>query len=248
MNSSKKCQSKDGPANCGNPNCPELASFINSYDVPKSFETQSALRPKPQVPVGAWTNKDTVLFKTPHGSKLYGLSHANSDDDFFIISPTRYVARKVGSQARRNQASQKFEGNNDIVAMDFKTFTNLADEGVPQALETMYSRAARSDYFEEFRQSYFCSSPAVVHRYMKTIKSFSMTEKDPFKRHRHALRLALNLEEIVYTGRFNPTLTTENASRITRYAGYDREKYFTELEKMSPIEVDWREDFLAKEN
>jgi hypothetical protein len=244
MSNSKKCQSKYGPAGCGDPNCPELSGFVPSYDVPKAFEQQSTLRAKPSVPFGAWTNKDTELFKTPHGSKLYGLSHANSDDDFFIVTPTVRVAK----DARRNQAKQKFEGNNDFVFMDFKTFTRLAGEGVPQALETMYSRAAHSDYFEEYRQGYFCSDPGVIHRYMKTIKSFSMTEKDPFKRRRHALRLALNLEEILYTGRFNPTLTPENASRISRYAAYEGPKYFTELQRMSPVEVDWRDDFIAKEN
>lgn len=243
MSKSKKCQSQYGVSGCGDPNCPELSNFVPDYQIPKSFETQSSLRPKPSKPIGSWTNADTVLLKTEHGSKLYGLSHANSDDDFFIITPTRYVARN----SRRNNASQVFEGNNDIVYMDFKTFTNLASEGVPQVLETMYSRKAESEFFEDYRQGYFCSDPNVIHRYMKTIKSFSMTEKNPFKTRRHALRLALNLEEILYTGRFNPTLSASNVAKISRYAAYSPDKYFTELEKISPIEVSWREAFLAKE-
>lgn len=235
----KKCRSKYGPTSCGNPNCPELSAYIADFVIPTPFITQAANRTTPVVPLGAWTNKDTVLFKTPHGSKLYGLGHAKSDDDYFVVTPTRYVSRKSGNAMRKNNARQTISGDIDTVFMDFKTFTRLASDGVPQALETMFSKLSRSDFFEDYRQAFFCSDPEVIHRYMRTIKSFSKSEKDLFKRRRHALRLSLNLEEILYTGRFDPTLTRSNASKITRFAGMSDENYLKELKAICPIEVDW---------
>lgn len=234
MSKPRKCQAKGGVTACTDPHCPEKTGLME-FTIPKAFEAHQN-RPKPAAPVfGAWTEKDTELLKTIHGSTLYGLNHANSDEDFYVVTPTVRVAR----QARKNNARQTINGNLDTTYVDFKTFTRLSNEGVPQALEAMYSRKSVSEFFEDYRQGYFSSDPVVIHTYMRTIKSFSLTEKDPFKRRRHALRLALNLEEILYTGRFNPTLTPSNASRITQYAGFDDDKYFRELKAMSPIEVDW---------
>lgn len=234
MSVKRRCQAKGGPAECGNPNCPEKMDTM-VFEIPKAFEAHAS-RPKPTLPVfGAWTEKDTQLLRTIHGSKLYGLDHAGSDDDFYVVTPTV----KVAKNARKNNARQSISGNLDTVFVDFKTFTRLAGEGVPQALEAMYSRKGLSEYFEDYRQGYFSSDPVVIHTYMRTMKSFSLTEKAPFKRKRHALRLALNLEEILYTGRFNPTLSSDNASKITRYASYDTPAYFKELRAVSPIEVDW---------
>lgn len=234
MSDIRKCQAKGGPAFCKNPKCPEKMDSMN-FEIPKAFEVHSQ-RTLPKLPVfGAWTEKDTELLKTIHGSKLYGLAHAGSDDDFYVVTPTVKVARN----ARKNNARQSISGNLDTVYVDFKTFTRLASEGVPQALEAMYSRQSESEYFEDYRRGYFSSDPVVIHTYMRTMKSFSLTEKDTYKRKRHALRLALNLEEILYTGRFNPTLNAENANRISRYASYDTPEYFRELRSVSPIEVDW---------
>lgn len=233
MSSNKKCQAAKGPAFCHNPNCPEKTSSPN-FLVPTSFTAQAS-RPPAQPTFGAWTEKDTVLLKTIHGSKLYGLDHAGSDDDFYVVTPTVRVARV----SRKNHVKQTITGNLDTVYVDFKTFTRLASEGVPQALEAMYSKKNVSEFFEDYRQGYFCSDPIVLHTYMRTMKSFSLTEKLPFKRKRHALRLALNLEEILYTGRFNPTLRPDQAARITKYAEYDTNKYFRELKAISPLEVDW---------
>jgi hypothetical protein len=119
--------------------------------------------------------------------------------------------------------------------------------GVPQSLEAMFSQKAVSPFFEEYRQGWYASDPTVIHTYMRTIKSFSLSEndsklkdKDKFKRKRHALRLALNLEELLYRGRFNPTLTPVVAERITRFAEKEGNDYISELKAVSPIEVDWQ--------
>ncbi len=205
---------------------------VPSFYKPEAFPVSKAPTP------GAWTDADTVLFRTPHGSTLYGLSHANSDQDWYVVNPSPYVARKY-------RASQKISDNQDVVAVPFKKFIESAMLGVPQSLETMFSRQATSPFFEDFRQNYYASDPTVIHTYMRTIKSFSLSEndkisdKDKFKRKRHALRLATNLEELLYRGRFNPTLNSVIAEKISRLAEKHGDEFMAELKAVSPIEIDW---------
>lgn len=226
----KKCSAAGGPENCGRSNCPERVNIVD-YNIPDVFIQQTHLNTKPVIPFGAWTNKDTVLFKTIHGSKLYGLANAGSDDDFYVITPTRYTSRQIN-------AKQTIQGTNDVTAVDFSSFVKLVNNGVPQALEAMFSRKAKSDFFEDYRQAYYASDPQVIHTYMRTIKAFSLSSGN-YKRRRHALRLCINLEELLYSGRFNPTLSKANAIRISRIAFKEDKQYLAELKKMSPIEVDW---------
>lgn len=242
MSSAKKCQAKGGPANCDNPNCPEKTS---SWEIPQFFIEQAKAHTPPKIPFGAWTKEDTVLFKTPTGSRLYNLANANSDDDYYVITPSKYVS----GQSRRSAIKQSLKGDLDTVFMDFRSFVKLCSEGAPTTLEVMFSQASKSDFFEDYRNNYYCSDPAVVHKYMATIKRFSLETSDKqFKMRRHALRLALNLEEILYTGRFNPTLSSSTATRITRIAEKPDLEYFKELKKISLIEVDWDESFKKENN
>lgn len=231
MTSIKKCQAEGGVANCTSPNCPEKMNG-ETFVIP-SFFTPDTFPAEKKIVQGAWSNSDTVLFKTIIGSKLYGLSHADSDDDYYVITPTRYVSRKLNVQ-------QKIIGKDDTVAVDFRSFVAMAHKGAPQALEAMFSRASKSEFFEDYRTNYYASDPEVIHTYMRTIKAFSMTEVDGFKRRRHALRLALNLEELLYTGRFNPTLSPSNVSKVSSLARKEGNSYIKELKALSPIEVDWK--------
>lgn len=159
-----------------------------------------------EVPV----NGKTVLFKTIHGSRLYGLAHENSDEDFYT------VVDKVKNQKAR-YARQSIVGDEDSMVVDFGTWVDMCKSGVPQALEAMFSDHAVYDGIEEFRKS-FRVGTQVYDRYLRTIKSFALTETDPFKRKRHSLRLALNFKEMRGTGRFNPTLTPAQAAGISDMA------------------------------
>lgn len=96
-------------------------------------------------------------------------------------------------------------------------------------MEALFSSMAEVDHIEDFRANYRIDTAAVVGRYRRTIKSFSLG--DSYKKRRHALRLALNLREALRTGRFNPTLTPLDAMFITEAAGSD--DYFEILERMS---------------
>lgn len=159
-----------------------------------------------------------VLFKTVHGSRLYGLAHAGSDDDFYTVVTKLDTDTRYGRQTRARYAKQKITGNEDSFVVDFGTWVEMCKSGVPQALEAMFSNMPLGDdRIADFRASFRCGTQ-VFEKYMDTIKSFALAEDATTKKRRHALRLALNLNELARTGRFNPTLSVEDARYVSLYA------------------------------
>jgi len=154
-----------------------------------------------------------VLFKTVHGSRLYGLAHAGSDEDFYT------VVSKVKT-ARAKYAKQSIVDGVDSVVIDFGTWIGQCQAGVPQALEAMFSEQALEDKIEPFRKGFTVGTQA-WERYLRTIKSFALDEENQFKKKRHALRLAVNLASIRQYGRFNPTLTNSEIMQINILAQYE---------------------------
>lgn len=154
-----------------------------------------------------------VLFKTVHGSRLYGLAHAGSDEDFYtVVSKKPYTGK---GQGKARYAKQTIVGDEDSMIVDFGTWVEMCRSGVPQALEAMFSdMTVGDDRIADFRRG-FRVGTEVYERYFRTIKSFALAEDDTRKKRRHALRLALNLNEMARTGRFNPTLSAEDARYIT---------------------------------
>ncbi len=169
-----------------------------------------------------------VLFKTVHGSRLYGLSHSKSDDDFYAI---------LTDENRKIKPLQTIVGHIDMMSLGFASFVSLAHKGVPQVLEAMFSKLTYGDPIEAYRKQYKASDPQVIDTYLRTIKSFSLSED--FKRRRHAIRLTMNLNELLHTGRFNPTLTPTEAILITNQTSKSFEEYVDYLNKISIIELDW---------
>lgn len=153
----------------------------------------------------------TELFRTVHGSRLYGLAHADSDDDFYS------VLDKVKT-ARAKYAKQKIVGDQDTMTVDFGTWLDMCRDGVPQALEAMFSQMPLVDEIADFRLQFRVSTGA-SDRYLRTITNFCMTQ-DP-KRKRHGLRLALNMYDFTRGGRFNPTLTPNEADYVTEQSKKD---------------------------
>lgn len=167
-----------------------------------------------------------VLFKTVHGSRLYGLSHAGSDEDFYTVVTKQVTDTRFGRQTRARYAKQKINGDEDSMVVDFGTWVNMCQNGVPQALEAMFSdMPVGDDRLADYRRS-FRAGPAAWERYYRTIKSFALAEDDSIKKRRHALRLALNLNEMARTGRFNPTLSLEDARYITDMAHKSHEDVY----------------------
>lgn len=161
-----------------------------------------------------------VLFKTQHGSKLYGLDHAESDDDWFVV-----VAKKDGttSHTRKRYARQSIIDGVDTTVVDFGTWLAGCHKGVPQYLEAMFSRVPEVDQISAFRNS-FVATHTCYETYFRTIKSFALQEG--YKHKRHALRLALNLQDIGRYGRFNPTLSDEDRAYISDMAHKSHEDVY----------------------
>jgi hypothetical protein len=138
-----------------------------------------------------------LIFSTPHGSRLYGLNHTNSDHDRFEV----YGYDKF-------KPKQKIVGTDDVVKSSLDRFLLYCDKGVPQYLEAMFSQMATVDKIEGIRETYVPNMTHVRDTYKRTIKSFWLAgvEDDDFKRRRHAWRLWLNLREMESNGRFDPTL------------------------------------------
>lgn len=149
-----------------------------------------------------------MLFRTVHGSRLYGLAHEGSDYDWYTVVP------KVKT-AKATYAKHKVVDDLDTVVVDFGTWLKQCSEGVPQALEAMFSQQATHDELGAFRAGYRVGTQ-VFETYYRTIKSFALHED--YKRRRHALRLALNLNEMGRTGRFNPTLSAADAKYVSDMA------------------------------
>lgn len=149
-----------------------------------------------------------MLFKTIHGSHLYGLAHEHSDLDFFT------VVYKVKTN-KKKYARQSIVDGVDTTTLDLGTWLHYCEMGVPQALEAMFSQKAVYDDLGPLRTQYRAGTQTWS-RYLRTIKSFAM--EDDFKHKRHALRLALNLHDLMRTGRFNPTLTGEQVVKINQIA------------------------------
>lgn len=138
-----------------------------------------------------------LLFKTPHGSRLYGIHHADSDYDTFQV---------YGWQ--KGRARQSIQGNQDVTRVSFDKFMTYCEKGVPQYLEAMFSRQATVNLIPYITDTYRPNMVNVRDVYKRTIKSFWMDgmENNDAKKRRHAVRLKFNLQSIQVRGRFNPTM------------------------------------------
>lgn len=134
----------------------------------------------------------TELFKTIHGSHLYGLDHAGSDQDWFSV-----VSDKI-------KTTHKIIGDQDVTVLSLDKFLYQAGKGNPQSLEAMFSPFPQVDEILYLRSAFRPNIPEAIHTYGRTIRNFSFGS---YKQQRHAIRLALNINDLYRYGRFNPRLS-----------------------------------------
>lgn len=147
---------------------------------------------------------------TIHGSRLYGLAHEGSDYDQYrvVLSSDKRFAR------------QGVNGSLDSTILSLDRFTEQVAAGVPQALEALFSTQKLVDArYQEFFAGLRPGINEARMRYRRTILNFafgrggrtgSAAERiDARKLRRHALRLALNFQELQWNGRFDPTLSPQ---------------------------------------
>ena len=139
-----------------------------------------------------------TLLQTVHGSHLYGLSTPESDVDTYTVISNNIFKKKA------TFAHQSIIGDQDTFVADLSTFLKQCDEGVPQALEAMFSTQANVDHIKTFRRRYRPNVANAIKTYNRTIDNFLF--RGDAKGRVHAVRLTLNLYDLVQSGRFDPTL------------------------------------------
>lgn len=156
-----------------------------------------------------------TILDTVHGSHLYGLVRPDSDYDTYRVV--------IGDD--KTYARQRLRDGDDRLGIHLSRFLQQVEAGVPQALEALFSPVAELDpAWAPFLRGL---RPGIIKArmtYRRTVSNFGLgnggragaaaQRTDPVKLRRHALRLCLNLDELVSTGRFNPRLTPGQARAV----------------------------------
>lgn len=151
---------------------------------------------------------ETTILETVHGSYLYGLDHADSDEDLF-----RVVARRTKPKVHVYQRGNK---QLDFTEFGLDDFLKNIYHGSPQSIEALFSPYAymHPAYESMFRNMRVMGSGTHA-AYRRTIKKFAYGD---LKQRRHAVRLGYNLSELRRVGRFNPVLTDNQVIMVRAMA------------------------------
>lgn len=141
------------------------------------------------------------ILVTIHGSHLYGLDHDNSDRDMFVVT-----------LAEGRKAVHTVTVDSDVVRIPLDRFLENVYTGSHQSVEALFSPVAWKDpVYRKMFDGIRVTGPDVFNKYLRTIKSFSHGE---LKKRRHAVRLAMNLRDLRWEGRFNPRMSAEEIETI----------------------------------
>lgn len=159
------------------------------------------------------------VFRTVHGSHLYGLAHEGSDRDTFIVT-----------FEDRGRARQTMVGDDDTVRVGWRTFLERATSGSHQSAEALFSTrkewtpagAALLPLIEGVR----VTGGEVALKYERTIRKFAYGD---FKKRRHAARLWVNLIGLRNEGWFNPTLDPGSIELVNWLAGLTGDELLAKL-------------------
>lgn len=138
-----------------------------------------------------------ILLETVHGSRLYGLDHADSDEDYYVVTEHGPAKQKVTQEADGTTA--------DFFIIGLDSFLQKVEKGTHQAIEALHSREAfYKPGWREYFQGLRTYSPLIEETYDRTIRHLALG--DTYKKRRHAVRLMLNLKELREYGKFDPKL------------------------------------------
>lgn len=150
-----------------------------------------------------------LIFRTVHGSHLYGLAHKDSDMDFYDVY-----------EGKTRSLTQNINEGIDVVSGTLDAFLKRAYSGSHQSVEAIFSQEKQwapgmEEKWGPMIDGVRVGGSGVFKKYERTIKKFSYGD---FKRRRHAVRLAFNLAQLRRSGRFNPRLDTEDAFLANKWA------------------------------
>lgn len=171
----------------------------------------------------ALRNKNLLLFETVHGSRLYGLDHDESDQDFYRVYSGKYKSK------------QTIENGIDMTCHSLDSFMKQAEKGVPQALEAMFAPTPTIDYISAMRSGFNPNLVNCLNTYSRTIYNF--IEMNTTKSLRHAMRLSMNLQDLYRFGMFNPTLNGIDRNMILRMSECSKDQIVNFCEKLTPLPI-----------
>ena len=141
---------------------------------------------------------DEIVFTTVHGSRLYGLNHAQSDEDNMIV----YEGKR--------EPLHKHTGKLDVIHVGLPNLLELTYKGSLQFMEGSFSHqkvwvdTSWRPMFDSLR----VPVTAVRDQYFHRIEAF--IKIDTQKARQHAVRLGLTLRDLrINDGWYDPTLTHE---------------------------------------
>lgn len=156
-----------------------------------------------------------LLLKVQAGSHLYGYSTPESDIDFFEIHTDTFPNPNI--KRAPLQAEQTIVDGVDVTRMTLKRFVEKAQKGAHQALDAMFAREPIVDFLGGYRASYRAGLE-VISTYQHAIIQFATRDEGAFRYQRHAYRLMMNINEIVYTGRYTPELSFSQIEKLNKTA------------------------------
>lgn len=120
---------------------------------------------------GTARERARVQLETIHGSHLYGLNRPGSDLDTYrvVVSDPYGDPRTLTSLRTR----QRIDGEDDVLETNLTAFLLKCNEGVPQALEAMFSRKAPPAPLDAYRYSYYLNTAGFAKTYKRTVMNFA---------------------------------------------------------------------------
>lgn len=150
-----------------------------------------------------------------HGSRLYGLDHANSDEDYYVVTEYGPAKQKVTQEADGTTA--------DFFVIGLDSFLQKVEKGTHQAIEALHSDIAKyKPEWETYFRNMRTYSPLIEETYDRTIRH--LAAGDTFKKRRHAIRLMFNLIDLRRYGTFNPYMFLGQRIIANRWADESNEK------------------------
>jgi len=171
----------------------------------------------------------TLLFRSYAGSILHGLSTPSSDIDIFEIH-----SESFGSAHANKQEVQKIEGELDVTKITLSRFMQRSMDGSHQCLDAMFSSIAEVDEISALRKSFYAGS-STVEVFGRSIRE--LAHQKPPKKRRHAVRVTLNLIQMMETGRYEPRLTEPEIAETDRISRLSTDQFYSAIQELSPIEL-----------
>lgn len=165
-----------------------------------------------------------LLFQTIHGSHLYGTAHDGSDIDLYSVFDGKF------------NTLHKASSSLDVTTVSLDNFMRLAEKGVPQALEAMWSSNPSVDRIKAVRSGFRPNIPSAINTYASTISSFLRNPE--VKMMRHAVRLSMNLRDLYDYGTFSPALSDLDKAFLETYTSLDQlEEARAFCRYLAPVEI-----------